>query len=108
MTPGIQEFKTKLTVVDGPSRQNLEHSLFVHPERVKVQFIDASGKAYIAVVNGGTMEDGSGDSWIISGYLYSKDEFDALGPNALRRINSRQYEGYFNTATRKGTLCVVL
>ncbi len=94
-----------VNIVNGPSKFDLMTALFVwHPERMRVQFVDScGGRTYSAVINSCGAEDGSGESWNISGYLYPMDQFKALGKGSGKVVLG-PFRGCFNTSTRKGVL----
>jgi len=87
----------RLEIVNGPSKFDLMTSLFhgkTEDQHRQVQFEvkDADGrKASKAVTIGGVeREDGSGESWLIHGYMM------------VVNVPWRRITGYYSSRTRKG------
>jgi hypothetical protein len=99
-----------ISLINGPSKFDLMTALFMRkPEKPTVSFKPEYGHSdYIATILGVTEEDGSGESWNITGYLQSV--YVAGGKEhggAARLVRSARFKGYFSTADRKGWLALV-
>ncbi len=84
----------------GPSKFELLLALFDSRQvnTRKVEFRTDADTLYDAVITSVEREDGSGESWNIRGYLSEKK------PGAKIPSPSTNFEGYFRTDTRKGSL----
>lgn len=85
----------EIEIISGPSKDELVAALFEGgaDHRRSVFFAVNRVPEYARVViNGIRREDGSGESWLFSGYL------------AEGRENSPNIEGYFSTRTGRGWL----
>ncbi len=96
-----------ITINNGPSKFDLMASLFTRkPQKPTVSFKPEHGTIeYTATITGVSEEDGSGESWNVSGYLH--DVFVVGGKEhggAARKVNRHPFKGYFSTADRKGWL----
>ncbi|HEY4501621.1 MAG TPA: hypothetical protein VJJ20_00960 [Candidatus Paceibacterota bacterium] len=102
-----------ITLVNGPSKFDLMTALFIRkPEKPTLQFKPEHSTnddyTFTAVITGVSEEDGSGESWNISGYL--RDIFVVGGPEhggVARKVHSQPFKGYFSTSSRKGWLTFI-
>ncbi len=96
-----------INIVGGPSKFDLMTAVFLRgPARPKVTLKPAHGSEYTATITGvrdarfGTDET---DAWSIHGFLH--DIFVVGGKDhggAARKVNLQEFEGSYDTATRKG------
>lgn len=99
-------------IVNGPSKFDLMASLFIwKPERQTVTFKPEHGQDYVAVILSVAAEDGSGESWCITGYL--RDPIYKAGGKGselrggVKMVQNQQFKGYFSTAHRKGWMSFI-
>jgi len=81
-----QQKEVRYEIVNGPGKFNLMLSVF---NRNKVVFHLSNGKGISVIVTGVEQEDGSCESWCISGYL-----------------DGGRFNGYYRTNKNKGFLIV--
>lgn len=93
-------------IVSGPSKFDLMTAVFVwKPERHKVQFSTDTNMVLSAVIDSVSAEDGSGESWNISGRVEPSDEKtrDALSRQGRGENGDViRFRAYFSTSVRKG------
>ncbi|MDP3974828.1 MAG: hypothetical protein Q8P88_00880 [Candidatus Jorgensenbacteria bacterium] len=94
----------RFTIVNGPSKFDLMVALFKKDEEVRFTLDSLSGSEEVAqsevsiMLNGVSVEDGSREHWLISGF-YTEPERPAH-----REVNWTRFEGYYDSRTRTGWL----
>lgn len=88
-------------IIEGPNREDLFDSLRLFKEGRIVEFTLESGAKMELVVTGISIEDGSGQSWLIEGNL-QKMSF----PPGYPIMEIPSFIIWFHTRTRRGTLTV--
>jgi len=94
----------RLVIVNGPSRFDLMVALFKRDEEVLFTLDSMVSEEHLTqfqvsvTLNGVSIEDGSRERWLISGF-YTEPE-----KPAHREINWTRFEGFYDSRTRKGWL----
>ena len=93
---------TQVKIIDGPSKGKLKIALFDGDiqNRHIVKFTLDDGLQLNILINGADREDGSGESWNITGNIHSR----AVSKNAAMKASGESFEMYFSTQNRKGMI----
>lgn len=84
-------------LINGPSKFDLMLALFDWKPHRKVEVTGQAGQKFVLWITGVSAEDGSGESWNLSGTVL-------LHTNGKREV--QPFKAYFRTDSRKGWLAV--